>query len=336
VGAAILSHGEKWSVKAGLFSTSLIEKSLQPAPGTPVVFGVPAQAGWVPTGGAQYVDLAGRATYAPIREADRLLHAGVFGRYQRPNDSTAANDGALAPGNSIKTESNILDENLLGTPDLSCGGVSFGGNPPAAGKCVRDMMFFGGELVAAYGPLSIQGEWLGVRYDRRNLAILEANAAGNYAPGASKLDFSGYYVYATWYLTGEERAAAYQLDGFNPATFERIKINSPLSAGGLGAWELAARLSEVNLNNGPYSGAYFSNLFAATQGNPMARALINNSGVLGGREVDTTLGLNWYPDAGVRIMATWTRVWNLSAPWDRPYLNGAHPNTLLMRAQVDW
>ena len=49
-----------------------------------------------------------------------------------------------------------------------------------------------------------------------------------------------------------------------------------------------------------------------------------------------TLGLNWYPDPGFRVMANWVRVMHLTAPWDRPYLNGAHPNMLLMRVQADW
>ncbi len=57
-----------------------------------------------------------------------------------------------------------------------------------------------------------------------------ANAAGNYAPGGTKLDFNGYYVYGAWYLTGESRAAAYQLSGFNPATFGQIDIKNRLGA----------------------------------------------------------------------------------------------------------
>jgi phosphate-selective porin OprO/OprP len=336
LGFAALARGENWSLKGGVFSTSLAEKSLQPSPATPVIFGVPSQAGWVATGGGQYVDFAGRATFAPILAQDRLLHLGVSGRYHRPNDSTATNDGALAPGNSIKTESNILKENLLGTPDLSCGSVSFGGNPPTAGKCVRDMLIYGGELALAYGPFSIQSEYLGVHYDRNNSAILLANAAGNYAPGGSRLNFNGYYVYGTWFLTGESRAAAYQLSGFNPATFGQIDIRNRLSAGGLGAWELTARLSAINLNNGPYAGSYFSNLIAAAQGNQVMSAFVANSNVLGGREEDMTLGLNWYPDPGFRVMANWVRVMHLTAPWDRAYLNNAHPNTLLMRVQADW
>ncbi|QGM45622.1 OprO/OprP family phosphate-selective porin [Methylocystis heyeri] len=336
IGFAALTHGANWSIKVGVFTTSTVESSLAPADGTPVVFGVPETANWVATGGGQYVDIAGRATYAPIMDDRRLLHFGVSGRFHRPNDSTAANDGLLSPGVGVKTESNILNENLLGAPDLSCGAVSFYGNPAVAGKCVRDARLFGAEFVASYGPASLQAEYLGARFDRDNLAILTANAAGNYAPGGSRVDFNGYYVYGTWYLTGESRAAAYQVDGLNPATFGQIKINNPLSAGGWGAWELAARTSAINLDNGAYAGSYFANVLAFAQGNPALQKMIGNSGVLGGREQDFTLGLNWYPDPGFRVMMNWTRVLHLTAPWDRAYLNGAHPNTVLMRVQADW
>jgi len=137
-------------------------------------------------------------------------------------------------------------------------------------------------------------------------------------------------------MTGESRAGAYKVAGFNPATFGQIDIKNPLSAGGLGAWELGLRFSAINLNNGPISGTSFANLLAAAQGNALASALAANSGVLGGREQNLTVGLNWYPERRVRVMANWTRVMQLTAPWDRAYLNNAHPNTFLMRTQVDW
>ncbi len=336
IGFAALAQGSAWSIKGGVFTTSLEEKSLTPSAGTPVPLGIPAQAGWVATGGGQYFDVTGRAAYAPIMTEDRLVHLGLSGRYHRPNDSTADNDRALALGTNVKAESNILNENLLGTPDLSCGEVSVAGNPPVAGKCVKNALGYGAEFAAAYGPFSLQSEYLGAHYNRNNWAILAANAAGIYAPGGSSLDFDGYYVYGAWYLTGESRAGAYKAAGLNPATFGQIDIKNPLSAGGAGAWELGVRFSAINLNNGPISGTSFANLLAAAQGNASASALVANSGVLGGREQNLTVGLNWYPEPGVRVMANWTRVMQLTAPWDRAYLNNAHPNTFLMRTQVDW
>ena len=241
LGAALLAHGSNWSLKGGLFSTSLLEKSLQPTASTPVPWWVSPQAGWVPIGGSQYIDIASRATYAPILNEDSLLHLGVSERYHRPNDSTAVNDGALAPGSGIKTEANVLNENLLGTPDLSCGAVSFNGNPPTAGRCVRNAVLVGTEFAVARGPLSFQGEYLAARYTRDPDMILRARTIGNYAPGGATLEFRGYYVFGSLFLTGESRAASYQLSGLNPATFGPIKIKNSVSSGGYGALELGLR-----------------------------------------------------------------------------------------------
>jgi phosphate-selective porin OprO and OprP len=92
-------------------------------------------------------------------------------------------------------------------------------------------------------------------------------------------------------------------------------------AGGWGAWELAARFSQINLNDGTVG-------FAQPVG---ARPNIQ-----GGRQADFTLGLNWYPDVGIRFMFNWVHVLQLAAPFNRPDINGIHPNLFIARAQVDW
>ena len=148
-------------------------------------------------------------------------------------------------------ESNILKENLLGTPDLSCGanpsgllgtapGVAGGGVPSpvfgtqiagttGAGKCVKDVLVFGAEISGAYGPFSLQAEYMGAQYNRNASAILENNVAATLAntayaanakgyteyslsPGGSSLFFSGYYLSGMLFLTGESKAASYQVD----------------------------------------------------------------------------------------------------------------------------
>ena len=337
VGFAALATGDKWTAKAGIYSTSPQDGSLAPLPGTPVPWWVNSKAGWVATGGAQYFDAAGRVTLTPILEEDRMLHFGGSGRYQKPNDSTAANDGRIMTlGANTQMEANILRNNLLGTPDLSCGTVGVFGNPGVAGGCTHDVVSWAAEAVAAYGPVSVQAEYFGSHYSRDPGAILEANSLGGiYAPGGSTYQASGYYVYATWFPTGESRAASFRLKALNPANFGAIKILNPVTNGGFGAWEVAARLSEVNLNNGPYQGTYFNNLvaFAPSAG---IRNYIANSSVLGGREENFTAGVNWYPVDGFRFMANWVKVMDLSAPWNRAYLNNAHPSTFSLRAQVNW
>jgi phosphate-selective porin OprO/OprP len=337
VGLAALATGDKWTAKGGVYSTSPQDGSLAPAPGTPVPWWVNSKAGWAATGGAQYFDAAGRVTLAPIMEEDRLLHFGGSGRYQKPNDSTAANDGRIMQlGANTQMEANVLRNNLLGTPDLSCGTVGVFGNPGVAGKCVHDVVLWNAEAVGVYGPASVQAEYFGSHYSRDPGAILAANTLGGiYAPGGSTYEASGFYVFGSYFLTGESRATAYRLKALNPANFGQIKILDPVSKGGWGAWELALRYSELNLNDGPYQGAYFANLVALAPSTAM-RTYFANSGVLGGREENMTLGMNWYPEVGVRVMANWTRVMELSAPWNRAYLNNAHPNTFVLRTQLNW
>jgi phosphate-selective porin OprO/OprP len=323
IGFAALTHGKDWSVKAGVFSTSVEDRASAPLAGVPA-YAFPATS--VATGGLQYFDVAGRVTYAPIMEKEALVHFGGSARYQRPNDATGATDNRVmfvAAGQA--SEANVLGESLLGTIDLSCGAVQTRAGVAAtavAGKCVKDVVNYGAEFVASYGPFSVQGEYLGAHYNRDGnaLAFAATNAALNgnqFARGGSTVDFNGYYVYGTWYLTGESRAEAYSVNGLNPATFGQIKILQPFSKGGVGAWEVGARFSELNLNNG---------------------------GILGGRQQDLTLGLNWYPDKGIRFMANWVRVMNLVGPaqplttgiYNQPFLAGAHPNLFVMRAQVNW
>jgi phosphate-selective porin OprO/OprP len=304
-----------WSAKGGIFSTSVED-------GNPSAIGAPAAGSSsllnpVP-GGHQYWDAVGRLTYAPILTEDSLLHIGGSVRYQKPNDATAASDDrVLQPGSTLRTEANILGENLLGTQPLTC--AASASTQLVGQNCVRDFLGYGAELVASYGPFSVQGEYLGTHYDR-DAALIEAL----HAPGGTSINFSGYYVYATWYLTGESRAQSYRTypGTFNfPGTFDQIKILNPVSAGGPGAWEVLARLSEINLNSGGF-------LVLQPVGVP--------SNIQGGRETDFTVGLNWYPDIGIRFMANWVDVLQLAAPFNRPNINEFHPQIFVMRAQVNW
>lgn len=100
------------------------------------------------------------------------------------------------------------------------------------------------------GPLSIQGEWMHVALSRHGDA---------FAP-----DFSGWYISGSWILTGESR----RHDG---SVFQSVK---PTRASG--AWELTARLSRVNLSDGP---------------------------IVGGDQRNATLGINWYAGPNIRFMA---------------------------------
>ena len=392
IGASIGLRGDVWTWKGGIFSTSPEDRALAPPAqnGAPLVWATPAFTGggtptgplgvvrnYTATGGGQYFDLSTRFTVAPIlnKEEGQLIHFGGWFRYHQPNSSNGANDDrVMLLGSNTRSEANILGEGLVGTPDLSCGFVaqnyaqtitrSVLAGPLVSGNCVKNMEAFGLEAVGAYGPFSVQGEYMHQHYNRDWNQLLYASTVaafvnpptslngpsnGVWVPGGTSMDFTGFYVYTTVYLTGESRAEAYNVKDKNGAAFEQIKILHPFSQGGWGAWELAARLSSVNLNSGPISGQSYVNAMnaagaaAAAQWNagasPTNAYLVRaaaNSGIVGGRQNDFTLGLNWYPDRGIRFMANWIRVVNLSAPYNAPWEQGSHPNLFMMRAQIDW
>src|SRR3984893_15501250 len=210
IGIAAVTGGEapgilgksNWSAKAGIFSTSFEDGNpLGPttnAAGLVTNVGIPAgnSAFLNPVaGGHQYWDAAARLTYAPILTPDMLLHLGGWVRYQKANDATAASDDrVLQPGSTFKSEANILNEILLGTQLLTCVVATA---QLVGQNCVKDVVNPGAELVASYGPFSVQGEYMAMHYDRNPALLTFFNSFGNHAPGGTSINFNGYHVYAS-------------------------------------------------------------------------------------------------------------------------------------------
>jgi phosphate-selective porin OprO/OprP len=98
----------------------------------------------------------------------------------------------------------------------------------------------------------------------------------------SAYGFSGWYGAASYILTGESKP-------YLPATgaFGNPKPRIPFSfkGGGWGAWEAAARFSDLNLND--HAGAIGAALPAG--------------GLRGGEQKIWTLALNWYPVAAIKF-----------------------------------
>jgi phosphate-selective porin OprO/OprP len=115
---------------------------------------------------------------------------------------------------------------------------------------------YGAEAAGVFGPFSVQGEYMRTMLDRS---------------GAGNAEFPGWYVFASWFITGEHRAYKAS-DG----VFDRVSPNHNfLSDGGWGAWELAARYSSLDLDD---------------------------AGVTGGEMDDVTAGVNWYLYPNARVM----------------------------------
>jgi phosphate-selective porin OprO/OprP len=96
------------------------------------------------------------------------------------------------------------------------------------------------EAAFVWGPFSMQGEY----------AQLEADGVAPFRNQdiASAVDptYDGWYVDASWYLTGETRT--YEAD---EGIFGRPKVKRPLygGSGGWGAWQIAGRYDVINLGD---------------------------------------------------------------------------------------
>ncbi|MGV7212162.1 OprO/OprP family phosphate-selective porin [Bradyrhizobium sp. UFLA05-112] len=135
---------------------------------------------------------------------------------------------------------------------------------------VSGAQVYGVEVAGTYGPLIAQGEYYWFNVDRT------ANT-GLPPFSAPSLKFDGGYAQVGYVLTGETRA-------YNPATasYGGIKPANPfsLTGGGWGAWEIAARVSTMNLND----------------------QLATAAGIAGGRQTIYTAALNWYVNGNIRFM----------------------------------
>jgi phosphate-selective porin OprO/OprP len=137
------------------------------------------------------------------------------------------------------------------------------------------------------GPFSLQGEYANIDIDRTNGLQQEAKA---------------YYLAASWFVTGERR----NMD-VKKGELGRTKILSPMTTGGFGAFELAARYDSADLTD--ITGV-------ATAGEYTA----------------WTLGATWYPFPYVRFMTNYTKSQNDNAL----IANDVDVDTLQFRAQFDF
>ena len=133
--------------------------------------------------------------------------------------------------------------------------------------------FLGAEAALVVDSFSLQGEFVSTMVQD---AISPAMAP------LGDVQFSGYYVQASYFLTGEHRPYSR-----SNGAFGRINPINPVRKGSCGvcwggALELKGRYSKVDLNDG---------------------------GIDGGELENGSLGLNWYlvPNAKVLCDYTWTR-----------------------------
>src|SRR6185312_5058724 len=158
-------------------------------------------------------------------------------------------------------------------------------------KRVRE---FGFETAATYERVYGQAGWF--RYEVQRRTALPSP------------HFSGWYGLLTYSLTGEQHP-------YDPATatFRKLKPAHPLgSADGWGAWELAGRYSDIDLNFRPFTAA-------------------GSGGVAGGKQDVLTLGLNWYPNTAIKFEFDYE---NLKVSHPNATANNISSDAVILRSQI--
>lgn len=155
-----------------------------------------------------------------------------------------------------------------------------------------DATVAGAEFLSIFGPLTLQSD-AALAYAQNATAVTPPGGATVAFPSQT-LSFWGGYFQVAYFLTGENRLydrrfGALKVSGVRPYSpfFFKFDRNGGICHN-LGALELAARYSYLNLNDGPVQG-----------------------GVLG----STSLGLNWYLNPNLKVQFEYlnTNRWGIGA-----------------------
>jgi len=180
---------------------------------------------------------AGRLVHAPVKEDDRVVHVGVRGAFRKPMSSTKS--VRIRDETTHMSNFRVVDTGLIAEVDHT--------------------MLMGAEFAVVEGPWSMTAE-----IDQADIS----RSGPDYT-------FNGWSVEGTYTLTGESRAKAYSMkDGEFKRLMPAKKAKGMDMTSG-GAWELAARLANLDAND---------------------------NGLRGGEEDVASLELNWYPNNFARFL----------------------------------
>ena len=214
-------------------------------------------------------DITARVTGRPWFSEDgrHLLHLGLSYNY-RSRDADL-NDPDKQIRFSTRPESRLTDVRIVDTGRFFSDGINVI-NP---------------EFAMVSGPFSLQGEYF-----------------HSFVDFETDLQFFGFYLYGTYAITGEHRR-------YNPlrSIFTGMRSDHDFrpSKDKWGALEVAARLSYLDLNDGP---------------------------IRGGEELNFTAGLNWYLRPNLRVMVNYIRA-NLKDRGD-PHVDDGVSDIIMSRAHL--
>ncbi|MBN2492812.1 MAG: hypothetical protein JXQ29_18330 [Planctomycetes bacterium] len=194
-----------------------------------------------------------RATVCPVQddEGKIVVHLGLAASHRNPNDDEVR----ISSRPEIRSKYSAVDTRLR-----------YGPGPGDFWDVTAEAVnLVGAEAAVVLGPFSAQAEYI--------LAVIDEHQVHSTNPR-----YYGWYVQASGFVTGESR----RYNGEKGA-FDRVRPRRSLGEdGGFGAIELAARVSQIDLND---------------------RAMPWD----GGKMLSFTLGANWYLNPNARVMLNWVR-----------------------------
>jgi phosphate-selective porin OprO/OprP len=261
IGAGAFGYDNYWFVSADATGRTIGAVNT----GTFITSTTTGNVGTAQTYGDQ-VGLVGRAVFTPFHGSDWRVNLGAHGSYvDRPGDTAGPAANGLIPDTGFGVR-------LRDTPELRVDGTQFidTGTIPA-----HNASTIGGEIAAEKGPLFAEAEYESIHVDR--------------ADKIASPTFNGWYLEGSWLLTGESR-----LYNASTGAFDGPAVTHPFSRsdGGWGAWELAVRYSDADLNFNP----------GALGSAPATDA------IRGGDQKIWSVGLNWYPNQVFHFMLDFDHV----------------------------
>lgn len=194
----------------------------------------------------------GRVVWEPIIDTDKLVHLGASA-YHATN--FAGNTLTIGDRPNTRVDGGqIVSATITGTATTGA----------------KSADYVGGEAAFVYGPFSVQGEY-------NTLAIKRF-------AGAEDVNFDGFYVFGSWFLTGESRT-------FKGGTVDRLKPFADFNPaeGKWGAVELLARYDQLDLTDKDLS--------------PLNKKAETWTG-----------GINWYLNPNLKVMFNYIRFKGENSP----------------------
>ncbi|HQT63516.1 MAG: hypothetical protein B7Z75_07315 [Acidocella sp. 20-57-95] len=203
--------------------------------------------------GSGTLAVSGQIGFNLINTSHTVIHIGNSLLYNRFAGGTGT------PGTAFKSapDAHFYGANLIATPSLIDVVSNFVYSP---------------SLVVKYGPASFRANY----YMENTIDHSNKGKASDLT--AAQATFSGWAVQGDYILTGETRP-------FDDASgaFLGIKPLHPITDGGWGAFQVAARLDSADLND-------------------------VHHGVQGGRETNVTFAINWFPTSYTRVDLDYIKV----------------------------